>query len=81
MKELRCFECGNKRTNYIFRKSKRLYEGEGFNFELEVETPYCEKCDAPLYDRELEQEIRKKAHNKFLRCKWGFNYGNGDIKG
>ena len=62
MKEYRCFECGNRTSNCEFRKSTRKYEGDGYEFELNVETPYCEKCGSPIYDKEIEQEIREKAH-------------------
>ena len=61
-KEYRCFECSFKSKNAIFRKSTRRYEGNGYDFELDVETPYCEKCGSPIYDKEIEEEIREKAH-------------------
>ena len=64
MAKCRCFECGNNSGNWVRKKSTRIYEGEGYSFGLEVETPYCEKCGAPVYDRDIEQEIREKAHLK-----------------
>ena len=53
---------GNKTNNCEFRKSIRKYEGDEYEFELDVETPYCKKCGSPIYDREIEQEIRERAH-------------------
>ena len=66
MKKIICFECGNKSTDYVFKKSIRKYEGDGFKFDLEVETPYCEKCGSQLYDREIEEKVRDKAHNLII---------------
>ena len=63
MKQIICFECGNKSTDYVFYKSIRKYEGYEFKFDLEVETPHCEKCGSQLYDREIEEQIRDKVHN------------------
>lgn len=51
MKKIRCFQCGNVSENWILKKSIRKYQGDGYSFELEVETPYCEKCGSPIYDR------------------------------
>ena len=62
MGNYRCFECGNTSGNWIYYKSRREYKGEGYCFELDVETPYCEKCGSPIYDKEIEQEIREKAN-------------------
>lgn len=62
MKKIRCFECGNISENLSLKKSIRKYKGDGYSFELEIETPYCEKCGSPIYDRELEQKIRNRAH-------------------
>ena len=55
MGKIRCFECGNKSQKWIYKKTKRKYQGKGYCFELEVETPYCERCGAPIYDKEIEQ--------------------------
>ena len=66
MKKIICFECGNKSTDYVFKKSIRKYEGDGFKFDLEVETPYCEICGSQLYDRDIEEHIRDKAHNLII---------------
>lgn len=54
MKKIRCFQCGNVSENWILKKSIRKYKGDGYSFELEVETPYCEKCGSPIYDRKIE---------------------------
>lgn len=62
MGKSRCFECGNNSGNWVYYKSRREYKGEGYCFELDVETPYCEKCGSPIYDKEIEQEIREKAN-------------------
>ena len=61
--KLRCFECGNYSDDYVLQKEKRKYKGDGFNFELTVNTPHCKKCGALLDDKKLEKEIRQKAHN------------------
>lgn len=70
MGKYRCFECGNNSGNWIYSKSIREYKGEGYCFELDVETPYCEKCGSPIYDKEIEQEIRAKA-NAIIREQTG----------
>lgn len=62
MGNYRCFECGNTSGKWVYYKSQREYKGEGYCFELDVETPYCEKCGSPIYDKALEQEIREKAN-------------------
>lgn len=62
MSRYKCFECGNASGNWIYCKSTREYKGEGYCFKLDVETPYCEKCGSPIYDKEIEQKIREKAH-------------------
>lgn len=51
------------------KKSIRKYKGDGYSFELEVETPYCEKCGSPIYDRKIEQEIREKAHKMIQKSR------------
>lgn len=66
MGKCRCFECGNNSGNWVFKKSTREYKGDGYCFELDVETPYCEKCGSPIYDKEIEKKIREKA-NKIIR--------------
>lgn len=66
MKKERCFECGNDSGCWIFKKSTREYKGDGYCFKLDVETPYCEKCGSPIYDKDIEQKIREKA-NKIIR--------------
>lgn len=66
MKKCRCFECGNNSENWIFKKSTREYKGDGYSFKLDVETPYCEKCGSPIYDKDIEQKIREQA-NKIIR--------------
>ena len=66
MGKYRCFECGNNSGNWILKKSTREYKGDGYFFVLDVETPYCEKCGSPIYDKEIEQKIREEA-NRIIR--------------
>ena len=42
--------------------SKRKYKGYGYDFELQIEVPHCERCKSPLYDRDIEEEVRQTAH-------------------
>lgn len=58
----RCFECGNNSGKWVFCKSRREYKGDGYCFVLDVETPYCEKCGSPIYDKEIERKIREEAN-------------------
>lgn len=69
MKKIRCFQCGNVSEDWILKKSIRKYQGDGYSFELEVETPYCKKCGSPIYDRKMEQEIREKAHKMIQKSR------------
>lgn len=68
-KMLRCFNCGNASKDWFIDKAVRKYEGEGYDFELTVEEPHCERCGSKLYDRELEEHIRDVAHECILRCR------------
>ncbi len=61
-----CFECGNKSGHWKLRKDKRMYKGDGYCFSLDVETPYCEKCGSPIYNKTIEKKIRECA-NKMIR--------------
>ena len=65
----RCFECRNDSGKWEIKKSTRKYEGEGYCFTLDVETPYCKKCGDPIYDREIEGKIRVRAHRMILKQK------------
>lgn len=69
MKKIRCFQYGNVSEDWILKKSIREYKGDGYSFELEVETPYCKKCGSPIYDRKIEQEIREKAHKMIQKSR------------
>ena len=69
MKKIRCFQCSNVSEDWILKKSIREYKGDGYSFELEVETPYCKKCGSPIYDRKIEQEIREKAHKMIQKLR------------
>lgn len=62
-KNIRCFECGTK-GSYEFKDTIRVYEGDGYYFEMLVNIPFCETCGAPIYDEELEREIAQKANRK-----------------
>lgn len=65
MKKIRCFECGTVHFgDWVLKNTKRVYEGEGYHFELEAELPYCKKCGSLLYDHDLEQKLREEAHKK-----------------
>ena len=59
--EIICFECGAQ-GEYEIREIERLYEGEGYQFEMLVKVPFCKKCGAPIYDVQIENEIAKKAN-------------------
>lgn len=61
-KEYICFECGHKSKKCHMRLIKRQYKGYGYDFELQIEAPHCERCMSLLYDREIEEEIRESAH-------------------
>lgn len=58
-----CFECGTK-GNYEFKDTIRVYEGDGYYFEMLVNVPFCATCGAPIYDEEIEKEIAQKANEK-----------------
>lgn len=58
-----CFECGAK-NDYEFKDTVRVYEGDGYSFEILVNIPFCKKCGAPIYDEKLENEIAQKANQK-----------------
>lgn len=61
----KCFECGEK-DFYEFREVEREYVGEGYNFTMKVNIPFCKKCGAPITNENLENEIAEKA-NKRIR--------------
>lgn len=58
-----CFECG-KTDEHELKEIIRRYEGEGYHFEMLVKVPFCKNCGAPIYDEEIEMEIRQKANQK-----------------
>lgn len=60
-----CMECGTK-NQYELRDSIRKYEGEGYQFDLLVQVPFCKKCGAPIDMEEVEDRIAKEA-NKRIR--------------
>lgn len=61
-KEYICFECGHKSNNCYMGMSRRKYKGYGYDFELQIEVPHCERCKSPLYDRDIEEDVRQTAH-------------------
>ena len=60
-KRWECFECGNV-DDIELKKVIRRYNGEGYDFELEVDVPVCLKCGNEIYDDEIEDIIREKAN-------------------
>lgn len=68
MRKLMCNECGYSSEKLVLNKVVRRYQGDDYDFELEVEVPFCEKCGSPLYDKKIEQDIRSKA-NQIIREK------------
>lgn len=58
-----CFECGAK-DNFEYKDTVRVYEGDGYYFEMLVKIPFCKHCNAPIYDEETEREIAFKANEK-----------------
>lgn len=60
-----CIECGTK-NRYEFRDSIRVYEGEGYQFDLLAKVPFCIECGAPIYIEEVEDRIAREA-NKRIR--------------
>lgn len=60
-----CFECGSK-NQYNFKDVIRKYKGDGYDFEVLVKVPFCEKCGAPIYVENVEREIAQKV-NKEIR--------------
>ena len=61
-----CFECGAK-DNFEYKDTVRVYEGDGYYFEMLVKIPFCKHCNAPIYDEETEREIAFKA-NETIRA-------------
>lgn len=59
-----CPRCGFENKNPKLEKRFRIYEGKGYSFGIEVETPSCEKCRKELYDKKIEETIRRIAHEK-----------------
>ena len=61
---IRCQKCGRPNTNAPCSKKVRLYQGIGYSFRLEVNTPNCMYCTAELYDKDIEKWIRIEANEK-----------------
>lgn len=61
-----CYECGTKDA-YELKETIRKYEGDGYQFEMLVNVPFCVQCGAPIYDQNLEKEIAQKANEKIRK--------------
>ena len=57
-----CPECNNRSGNWIYKNTERRYTGDGYDFTVNVNLPYCEKCGSLVYDGELEDKIREDVH-------------------
>lgn len=71
MKKYICFQCGDK-DNYEIKTNIRKYKGfdnDDYCFELKVNTPFCKNCRASLKDYELDEKIRKIAHQMIVLSK------------
>lgn len=60
-----CIECGNDK--YTMKKYARHYQGNGYDFNLDVETPFCTKCGAEIDVEEIEDEIIDRAHEMIIQ--------------
>lgn len=69
MSNVRCQECGNNSGKWIFKTTERHYCGDGYDFVLNVNIPYCEKCGALIFDKEIEDGITTAANEKIREQK------------
>lgn len=63
-----CFECGSK-DGYELKETIRHYEGDGYDFDLKVNLPFCKRCGAPIVIEEIEEEIAEEANRKIRECR------------
>lgn len=63
MEKIICLECGSA-NDYELRDSIRKYEGEDYNFSLNVKVPFCKKCGAPVVIEKIEKDISERANEK-----------------
>lgn len=68
MRNTICFECGSK-NEYEYKKIERHYQGEGYDFTLYVDVPFCKKCGAPIVIEEIEESIAEHANEKIRECR------------
>ncbi len=61
MTRIRCAECGCL-NDYVMKKINRHYEGEGYDFYLDVEVPICNKCGEEIYVESIEDDIVDRAN-------------------
>ena len=62
---IRCFECGAKDL-YVMKEVEREYEGDGYDFKMNVTVPFCTECGNFIYDWDIEEKIQDVAHNKIV---------------
>lgn len=65
MERIVCIECGSL-NDYVMKKYKRHYEGDDYDFYLDVEVPVCNKCGEEIYVEAIEDAIVDKA-NSYIR--------------
>lgn len=63
-----CYECGAI-EQYKFKDVIRRYKGEGYDFEIIVRVPFCEKCRTPIYVEDVEKEIALRVNAKIMEQK------------
>lgn len=61
MAKIRCAECGCL-NDYVMKKINRHYEGDGYDFYLDVEVPICNKCGEEIYVESIEDDIVDRAN-------------------
>lgn len=59
MDEYICSECGSH--EYYFSKVVRKYTGDGYDFSLIVDVPFCKNCDSLITVESIESSIDKRA--------------------
>ena len=52
MEKIFCVECGC--DEFVMKKYRRHYEGQGYDFYLDVEVPFCTKCGAEIDVEEID---------------------------
>lgn len=67
MEKIFCVECGC--DEFVMKKYRRHYEGQGYDFYLDVEVPFCTKCGAEIDVEEIEDEIIDRANEKIREAR------------